>query len=255
MTYELETEKSYLEKIKTWEEIGSISSYINSGWQEKNKSIFLGGSYYLPPIVLVVDTFDIVHAGVVRFLSGAKHVSPGVHRTLIVGVYSDKATKIRDGLSKPFVSEQSRAEALAGLSCVDYVTIIDQTHPLLLIRMVKPKEFVVGSVRTGPVPPANAIDLGPQVIDSGSIAEVQELNKYGGKYLLVILDNPTTSQIVHNIEMAKTLSAISKNKDRRLPPNIEFVEKVLQKVALGELTVPVALSVILRELCIKEQGV
>ena len=92
-------------------------------------------------IVFTNGCFDILHAGHVRYLNAAKQEGD----ILIVGLNSDKSVKLIKDKSRPIISENYRAEVLAGLVAVDYVTIFNEIDPLQLIRAVKPDVLVKGS--------------------------------------------------------------------------------------------------------------
>ena len=70
-------------------------------------------------IVLANGCFDILHAGHVRYLRGAKALGD----LLIVGVNSDDQVRRLKGAGRPVTSENERAEIIASLACVDLVTI------------------------------------------------------------------------------------------------------------------------------------
>jgi len=92
-------------------------------------------------IVFTNGCFDILHAGHVRYLSEA-----GSHGDmLIVGLNSDKSVKMIKGERRPIIPELERAEVLAGLWCVDYVTLFHEPDPLRLIEKLKPDVLVKGA--------------------------------------------------------------------------------------------------------------
>src|SRR5579859_5192792 len=63
--------------------------------------------------------FDLLHLGHVRYLQEARSLGD----LLVVGLNSDASTRAIKGPKRPLVPEQERAEVLAALACVDYVTI------------------------------------------------------------------------------------------------------------------------------------
>ena len=90
-------------------------------------------------IVLCHGMFDLIHLGHVRHLQKAKNEGD----LLIVTVTADQFS--RKGPGRPVFSDRLRAEALAALSCVDYVAInhADTAEPV--IREIKPNIYAKGN--------------------------------------------------------------------------------------------------------------
>ncbi|MBI4748022.1 MAG: adenylyltransferase/cytidyltransferase family protein [Acidobacteria bacterium] len=80
-------------------------------------------------IILANGCFDLIHVGHIRYLQGAKALG-GI---LVVGVNGDSAVRQLKGAGRPVMPDIERAEILAALACVDFVTIFDTltVHPLL----------------------------------------------------------------------------------------------------------------------------
>lgn len=91
-------------------------------------------------IVFTNGCFDILHPGHLRYLEDAKSQGD----VLIVGVNSDKSVRLLKGPERPILDEKARAELVAGLHCVDYVTIFDTPDPLPLIELIIPDVLVKG---------------------------------------------------------------------------------------------------------------
>lgn len=91
-------------------------------------------------IVFTNGCFDILHAGHVRYLQAAR----GEGDLLVVGLNSDVSVQAIKGPARPIVSEQERAEVLAALACVDYVSVFDDPDPLALIIALRPDVLVKG---------------------------------------------------------------------------------------------------------------
>ncbi|MBC8495523.1 adenylyltransferase/cytidyltransferase family protein [archaeon] len=108
-----------VEKIKTREEIKELCV--------KLKAVGL-------TIVTTNGSYDILHAGHVRMLEEAKKQGD----ILIVGLNSDKSVQAYKNKDRPIIPEQYRAELLAALECVDYVTLFDETVPMEFIKSVVP---------------------------------------------------------------------------------------------------------------------
>ena len=92
-------------------------------------------------IVFTNGCFDILHAGHVQYLSAARSRGD----LLVVGLNSDHSVKSIKGSLRPVVAQDHRAQVVAGLACVDYVTIFDEPDPAALIRAVKPDLLVKGA--------------------------------------------------------------------------------------------------------------
>jgi D-glycero-beta-D-manno-heptose 1-phosphate adenylyltransferase len=92
-------------------------------------------------IVFTNGCFDILHAGHVRYLSQAKSYGD----ILVVGLNSDNSVKMIKGEKRPIIPELQRAEVLAALWCVDYVTLFQESDPLRLIEKLKPDVLVKGA--------------------------------------------------------------------------------------------------------------
>jgi D-beta-D-heptose 7-phosphate kinase/D-beta-D-heptose 1-phosphate adenosyltransferase len=91
-------------------------------------------------IVFTNGCFDILHVGHVRYLTAAKSEGD----VLVVGLNSDTSVESIKGEKRPIVSQDQRAEVLAGLSCVDYLTFFDDPDPLKLIQALMPDVLVKG---------------------------------------------------------------------------------------------------------------
>jgi rfaE bifunctional protein nucleotidyltransferase chain/domain len=92
-------------------------------------------------IVFTNGCFDILHVGHVRYLAAARAKGD----VLVLGLNSDASVKSIKSDDRPVVSQDQRAEVLAGLACVDYITVFDEPDPLALIRAIKPDILVKGA--------------------------------------------------------------------------------------------------------------
>lgn len=90
-------------------------------------------------IVFTNGCFDIIHIGHVRYLKEAKKLGDA----LVIGLNSDKSvSKIKPG--RPLNPEAYRAEVLASLEMVDYVTLFSENTPYELIKFIGPDVLVKG---------------------------------------------------------------------------------------------------------------
>ncbi len=85
--------------------------------------------------------FDILHAGHIHYLEGAKRAN----RILIVGLNSDRSVRKIKGAKRPVVKEQQRASVLAALACVDHVILFGEETPLKLIEAIRPDILIKGA--------------------------------------------------------------------------------------------------------------
>lgn len=91
-------------------------------------------------LVFTNGVFDILHVGHVRYLQRARELGDA----LIVAVNSDASVRELKGDTRPLMNEHDRAEILAALEFVDYVTIFDDISPRSLIAEVLPDVLVKG---------------------------------------------------------------------------------------------------------------
>jgi rfaE bifunctional protein nucleotidyltransferase chain/domain len=91
-------------------------------------------------LVFTNGVFDILHVGHVRYLAQARVLADA----LVVAVNSDASVRELKGAPRPLTSENDRAEILAALEAVDYVTIFDDLSPRSLIAELLPDVLVKG---------------------------------------------------------------------------------------------------------------
>ena len=91
-------------------------------------------------IVFTNGVFDILHVGHARYLAEARALGDA----LIVAVNTDSSVRGLKGDKRPIVPEEERAELLASLACVDYVTIFDTPTPVPLLEQVRPFIYAKG---------------------------------------------------------------------------------------------------------------
>ena len=91
-------------------------------------------------VIFTNGCFDILHAGHTRYLSEARKLGD----VLVLALNSDRSVRALKGEMRPIVPEAERAEVLAALSSVDYVTVFDEMTPLALIEFLRPDVIVKG---------------------------------------------------------------------------------------------------------------
>lgn len=91
-------------------------------------------------VVTTNGCFDVLHIGHLRYLQAAQELGD----LLVVGVNSDESVHALKGNNRPLLPEEERAEMVAGLECVDYVTIFPELDPTALLSVLKPNIHVKG---------------------------------------------------------------------------------------------------------------
>jgi rfaE bifunctional protein nucleotidyltransferase chain/domain len=91
-------------------------------------------------LVFSNGVFDLLHVGHVRYLGEARALG----EALVVAINSDRTVRELKGAGRPVVNENERAEVLAALRQVDYVTIFDDLSPRSLIAQLLPDVLVKG---------------------------------------------------------------------------------------------------------------
>jgi len=93
-------------------------------------------------IVFTNGCFDLLHPGHVRSLRAARRLGD----RLVVGLNSDASVRrLGKGPGRPILAEADRAEVVAALEMVDYVSIFDEDTPLELIRAIEPDVLAKGA--------------------------------------------------------------------------------------------------------------
>jgi len=92
-------------------------------------------------IVFTNGCFDLLHAGHVTYLEGAKKRGD----RLILGLNTDRSVSALKGPTRPVVNEKDRARVLAALESVDAVILFDEDTPLNLINAIQPNIIAKGS--------------------------------------------------------------------------------------------------------------
>ena len=92
-------------------------------------------------VVFTNGCFDLIHIGHVRLLQKARKKGD----CLVVAVNSDGSVRQIKGPHRPVMPEGQRAEIVAALACVDWVTIFDEADPLVLIKLLQPDVLVKGA--------------------------------------------------------------------------------------------------------------
>ncbi len=114
-----------MSKIVSMEKLGAISSEMRAAGKK---------------LVVTNGCFDLLHVAHVRYLQAARELGD----VLAVGLNGDESVRALKGKGRPLNKEQDRAEVLAALSAVDYVTIFPEARATRFLETVRPAIYVKG---------------------------------------------------------------------------------------------------------------
>lgn len=130
-------------------------------------------------IVFTNGCFDVIHAGHVRYLNGARDLGD----CLIVGLNSDESVRNLKGPSRPVNGQNDRAEVLAGLKAVDYVVVFHEKTAENIVAEVKPHIYAKGGD-----------------YDIGDLPEAKIVEANGGRTILIPeVEGRSSSNIIKKI--------------------------------------------------------
>lgn len=115
-------------------------------------------------VVLANGCFDVLHVGHVRYLAGARELGD----VLVVGINSDAQVARLKGEGRPILPALERAELVAALEPVTYVTVFDEPTVSELLLAVKPDVHAKGTDYT-----------------EDSVPERDVVRSYGGRVAIV----------------------------------------------------------------------
>jgi rfaE bifunctional protein nucleotidyltransferase chain/domain len=92
-------------------------------------------------VVFANGCFDILHVGHVRYLEEARSLGD----VLVVAVNGDEQVRRLKGEGRPYVPERERAETVAALRAVDYVTIFHEPTVAALLLALRPDIHAKGT--------------------------------------------------------------------------------------------------------------
>jgi rfaE bifunctional protein nucleotidyltransferase chain/domain len=134
-------------------------------------------------IVLANGCFDVLHAGHVRYLQGARALGD----LLVVGVNSDAEVRRLKGEGRPILTEQDRAELIASLESVDLVTIFAEPTVTELLLAIRPDVHAKGTDYT-----------------EETVPERDVVRSYGGSVRIVgDPKNHSTSDLLKKVSVEK----------------------------------------------------
>jgi D-beta-D-heptose 7-phosphate kinase/D-beta-D-heptose 1-phosphate adenosyltransferase len=131
-------------------------------------------------LVFTNGVFDLLHVGHVRYLAQARALGD----VLVVAINSDRTVWELKGDGRPIINENERAEILAALRQVTYVTVFDDVSPRSLIAALLPDVLVKG---------------GDYALDE--IHGREEVEAAGGKVVsLPFIEGASTSKIIKRMK-------------------------------------------------------
>lgn len=130
-------------------------------------------------MVFTNGCFDLLHVGHVRYLQAARALGD----VLVVALNGDASVRALKGPTRPINSETDRAEVLAALECVDYVTIFHTERITDLAREVRPHIYAKGGDYT-----VESLDPGEVAALREAGSEIQILPLVPGKSTTAIIE-------------------------------------------------------------------
>lgn len=135
-------------------------------------------------VALANGHFDLLHVGHVRYLTAAAREGD----LLVVAINDDDSVERLKGAGRPIVPALERAEMLAALAVVDYVTVFDGDTPAPLLAELEPDVHCKGTDYGAPE----------------NVPEFEVVKAYGGRTTLV--GDPKDHSTSELIASAKDLS-------------------------------------------------
>lgn len=132
--------------------------------------------------------FDLLHLGHVRYLQEARALGD----FLVLGLNNDEGVRLLKGPGRPLVPERERAEMMAALSCIDYVTIFGEPTAGPLVEQLQPAIYVKGG---------DYMNAGTREPDPNRLPEAKVVQAYGGAVrLLPYLPGHSTTALIAAIQ-------------------------------------------------------
>jgi len=130
-------------------------------------------------VVFTNGCFDLMHVGHVRYLAAAREAGD----LLVVAINDDASVRRLKGPERPLVPEAARAEVLAALAAVDYVTTFGEDTPAEIIAALLPDVLVKGA------------DWAPDQVVGRDIVEAK-----GGRVVLIpVVEGFSTTALVERL--------------------------------------------------------
>ena len=130
-------------------------------------------------VVFTNGCFDLLHPGHLTLLEAARTQGD----VLVVAVNTDESIRAFKGAARPVMPEEARAQMVAALALVDYVTLFGEPTPLETVVLLKPDVLVKGE----------------DWKDKGVVGQ-EFVESYGGRVVLVPLaPGHSTSGLIDHI--------------------------------------------------------
>jgi D-beta-D-heptose 7-phosphate kinase/D-beta-D-heptose 1-phosphate adenosyltransferase len=130
-------------------------------------------------IVFTNGCFDVLHRGHTSYLRQAKQLGD----VLIVALNGDDSVRRLKGPGRPVNPATDRANVLAALACVDYVTVFETDTPIPLIDRLRPDVYTKGG------------DYTPEMLEETAV-----VHAYGGEVtILGYVPAQSTTAVVDRI--------------------------------------------------------
>jgi rfaE bifunctional protein nucleotidyltransferase chain/domain len=100
-------------------------------------------------VVLANGCFDLLHVGHTRYLEGARREGD----VLVVAVNSDASMRPLKGDGRPILPADARAELVAAVAAVSYVTVFDEPDVVALMTALRPDVHAKGTDYTAETVP------------------------------------------------------------------------------------------------------
>lgn len=134
--------------------------------------------------------FDLLHLGHIRYLQEARALGD----FLVLGLNDDASVRLLKGPTRPLIAENARAEILAALACIDYVTIFPERTASALVDALQPDIYVKGADY------AMSADGGSEP-DLSKLPEAEHVLAYGGALrFIAYLPGYSTSALIEKIK-------------------------------------------------------
>jgi D-beta-D-heptose 7-phosphate kinase/D-beta-D-heptose 1-phosphate adenosyltransferase len=158
-------------RVRTLEEL----AVLRNAWHDRGNTV-----------VWTNGCFDLLHVGHIRSFRDAKALGD----ILIVGVNSDASVRAIKGDSRPVMNQSNRAEMIAALEMVDYVTIFDEPTPIAALELLRPDIHCKSAEYADGAKP---------------MPERETVLGYGGRIEILPVHNvPSTTEIIERIARCRS---------------------------------------------------
>lgn len=183
-------------------------------------------SLKLKDIVHCHGVFDVLHVGHLEYLKSAKLY--GVN--LVVSITSDQY--VNKGPGRPYFDQQTRAEMIAALECVDYVTISDDPSAVPAIKAIRPRYYVKGpDYRDMAKDPTGQIYIEEAAVRScGGMLAFTDTPTHSSSAIINKFFNPWNDEQLRVVNEIKSLGGME-----QIHKALDKIEKELKVLVVGEL--------------------